>query len=537
MAPAAGRFTGTWRGCWSRADGTGPRASHVVHAADPGDPEAVETLCEALRRAEVGEHHREALALLDALLEMLPAGDRRWLKVLEVMPVTPDWVVDHRADADAEVGVRAMRRAEQVLERAGEPTQRAAVKFSLGSLLAWGLCELEPGRELVSCARDLFAEAGDQRAVLVATNELGYHAAMSDDGVTHERLAREVLAAAEEWGDPVLQLQALCSLAWALYVSGRMEASLVVIERGVKVARQADKHYRLCYLLGMGATIEHTIGRTNITAELEAAKEIYPAYRDTLLLDFAAQIAWQAGDLQAVVAAYRDQVAWDGGLSGRRAFGAGMAVISLAEMGRHDEAAAIQRAAHATFQGRSCWVMSRLIDWSGATADGLAGDPAEGLRRLAVAAEDSDRQRLLGWALWMVVDLAEAAAYAGESRAAIRADELLLGDPSPPTGPSYDAARAVVSAATSMALGKPVEAIPLLEQAVAAFGAVGWSLFKGRSLSLLGTALARHDRARAVETLEEAATRFASCGAVVRRERVLVQLAGLGPKAGARRPT
>ena len=97
----------------------GAAASHVVQAADPGDEEAVETLREALRRAEASEHHREALALLDALLTMLPAGDRRWLQVLEVMPLTPDWVVDHRADANAEVGVRAMRRADQVLERSG----------------------------------------------------------------------------------------------------------------------------------------------------------------------------------------------------------------------------------------------------------------------------------------------------------------------------------------------------------------------------------------------------------------------------------
>ena len=34
----------------------GAAASHVVQAADPGDEEAIETLCEALRRAEAGEH-------------------------------------------------------------------------------------------------------------------------------------------------------------------------------------------------------------------------------------------------------------------------------------------------------------------------------------------------------------------------------------------------------------------------------------------------------------------------------------------------
>ncbi len=64
----------------------GAAASHVVQAANPGDDEAIETLCEALRRAEAGEHHREALALLEALLTMVPAGDKRWRKVVAVMP-------------------------------------------------------------------------------------------------------------------------------------------------------------------------------------------------------------------------------------------------------------------------------------------------------------------------------------------------------------------------------------------------------------------------------------------------------------------
>ena len=262
------------------------------------------------------------MALLDALLAMLPAGDRRWLQVLEVMPLTPDWVVDHRADANAEVGVRAMRRADQVLERSSDTAHRAAVKFSLGSLLTWGLCELEPGRDAgvpgPGPLRRRRATNGPcwWRPTSWATTPAWRTTARPTSG-----LAREVLAAAVARADPVLQLQALSSLAWAVNLSGRIEASLEVIEQGVEVARQADKSYRLCYLLGMRASVEHLLGRPGKTAELEAAREAYPAYRDTLLLDFTAQMAWQSGDLQATVATYRDQVAWDGGLSSRRAFG------------------------------------------------------------------------------------------------------------------------------------------------------------------------------------------------------------------------
>jgi DNA-binding CsgD family transcriptional regulator len=508
----------------------GAAASHVVRAADPGDEEAIETLCEALRRAEAGEHHQEELALLDALLELLPAGDLRWLKVLGVLPLTPDWVVDHRADANSEVGVRAMRRAEQVLERSGDVAHQAAVKFSLGSLLAWGLNDLEPGRELVSRARKLFSEAGDERSVLVATNELGYHVGMADDGDEHERIATEVLAAAEQADDPALQLQALCSLAWALSLKGRIEPSLEVIGRGIDVARQADKTYRLCYLLGMGASLENFLGRSHHTAQLDAAKEMHPSYRDTLLLDFTAQIALQAGDLDGVVAAYHDQMAWDGGLSTRRAFGAAMAVQALSEMGRHGEAADILQTASAAFRGRRCWILSRLVDWAAGVGVVLSGGAEAGVARLAGVVEDAIEQSYWLYARWMLVDLAEAAVSGGDEPTAIRAAQLLRRDPCPPAGPSHDGARAFVTGAGWAAGGRVAEAVEVLRGAARDFGAAGWALYEGRSLELLGTTLTRLDRAQAVEALEAAADRFASCGASVRHQRTLARLEGLGPR-------
>jgi DNA-binding CsgD family transcriptional regulator len=501
----------------------GAAASHVVEAADPGDEEAVETLCEALRRAEAGEHHREALALLDALLEMLPPADRRWLRVLEVMPLTPDWIVDHRADSHAEVGVRAMRRADQVLERSSDTTRRAAVKFSLGTLLAWGMCELEQGRELVMEARDLFATSGDERSALVAANELGYHAGFVDDGRAHERIAREALASAVTRGDPVLQVHALSSLGWALNLSGRLADSLPVLERGIDVARSSDRTYRVCYLTAMRASTEHLLGRGNHRAEVEACKEAHPAYRDTLLLDFAAQMAWQDGDLNAVVAACLDQLAWEGGLSGRRVFGAATGVMALAEMGRHEEAASIQRSASAVFRGRSCWVLSRLADWSGAVATSLGDDQALGLERLARVAADATGHGYWGWGRWMLVDLAEAASYAGDSARAADAQAWFDADPWPPAGPSQEGARAFVRGAA----GHDADA---LGDAAAAFSRTGWRLFEGRALALLGAALARDDRSRAAEALEAAIGRFDACGAAVRRDRALAALSALGTK-------
>jgi ATP/maltotriose-dependent transcriptional regulator MalT len=508
----------------------GAAASHVVRAADPGDDEAIDTLCEALRRAEQGEHHREALALLDGLLAMLPAGDDRWLRVVEVMPLAPEWVVDHRADAAADIGVRAMRRADALLERSGDTVRRAAVKFSLGSLLVWGMNELEAGRELTEAARRLFVAAGNHAHGILVTNELGYQLGIADDAAGHERVAREVLLAAEEAGDQFLRLQALCSLVWALTWAGRLLEALTVTEQAIDVAASSDKIYRLSYLLGMKASLRHLLGDHRAAEDVDTAREINPAYRDTLVLDFAAQIAWESGDLQAAVAAARDQMAWVGGVSTRRAFGAGMAVISLAEMGRPDDAAELQAIVDDAFRGRPFWGISRLADWSRSVAAGLASDRGAAIRPLLDVAEDAVLNQYWCWARWMLPDLAEAAAYARNDSFARRAHELLMADPNLPSGPTHEALRAFVAGSVATVSATPEEAAEDLEQAVAKFGLAGWRLFEGRALALLGSALIRTDRARALQSLEQAAVRFEECGAAVRRRWVAGDLAALGSR-------
>jgi ATP/maltotriose-dependent transcriptional regulator MalT len=512
----------------------GAAASHVVQAADPGDDEAIRTLCEALRRAEAGEHHREALALLEALLTMLPAGDGRWRGVVDVMPLTPEWVVDHRADTAADVGVRAMRRADQVLERSRDVAHRAAVKFSLGSLLTWGMCELEAGRELVEMAGRLFIEAGDQHAALLANNELSYHLGMADDGAAHERIAREVLEVAESRGDEFLCLQALCSLAWALYLGGRLEEVVPVIDRAIVIAAEHDKVYRRSYLLGMKASVRHLLGDHRAGEELQLAADINQAYRDTLILDFRAQMAWEAGDLDGAVTAAVDQMAWDGGVSARRVFGFGMAVMSLAEMGRLDEAAELQTAVDAAFGGKTCWVLSRLADWSRAVVVELSGDRRAALEALRNVVEDSIGNQYWSWGRWMVADLAESAVYARDAAAAGRARELLGGDPYGPGGAAHEGLRLFVAGAAAAAGDQP-EAAADLAGAVARFQTAGWRLFEGRALALLGTSLARIDRTRAVGVLEQAAERFQDCRAAVRRQEVVTVLAGLGSRGRRKR--
>jgi ATP/maltotriose-dependent transcriptional regulator MalT len=513
----------------------GAAASHVVQAADPGDDEAIDMLCEALRRAGAGEHHREALALLEALLFMIPAGDRRWRKVVDVMPLTPEWVVDHRADARAGIGVMAMQRADQVLERTGDISRRAAVKFSLGSLLAWGTCDLEQGRELLQAARELFVEAGDGESRLLATNELSYHLGMADDGPGHEKVAREVLWEASTAGDEFLSLQATCSLAWALTLSGRHQEALSAINQGIALAERCDRVYRRSYLHGMRASVQHLLGDRRAPAELETARSLNPAYRDTLILDFTAQLAWECGDLQAAVAAALDQMAWDGAISTRRAFGIGMAVMSLAEMGRADEAADLQATLDGAFRGTSCWILSRLADWSRSVAAGLSTSRASARDALAKVAEDALANNYWSWGRWMLADLAEWAAYARDGDAAKRSHDLLASDPWAPAGAPHEALRSFVAGAAAAAAGAPDRAATALEHSASRFHEAEWRLWEARALALLGSSLARVDRTQAVEALEQAIAGFDECGAVVRRQEALSVLTGLGSRGRRKR--
>jgi DNA-binding CsgD family transcriptional regulator len=285
----------------------------------------------------------------------------------------------------------------------------------------------------------------------------------------------------------------------------------------------------------MQASVRHLLGDRGARAELEQAADINQAFRDTLILDFTAEIAWETGDLEGAVAAAVDQMAWDGGVSARRAFGVGTAVKSLAEMGRLDEAGELQGALDGAFQGKTCWVLSRLVDWSRAVVLELSGDRRAALEALQSVVNDTIGSGYWGWGRWMLADLAETGVYARDPAAAAGAHELLVGDPYGPAGAPHEGLRLFVAGAAAAAGEDHPGADVHLEGAIAQFRAAGWRLFEGRALALLGTALARVDRARAVAVLEQAAEGFHDCQAAVRRQEVLTVLAGLGSRGRRKR--
>jgi DNA-binding CsgD family transcriptional regulator len=255
-----------------------------------------------------------------------------------------------------------------------------------------------------------------------------------------------------------------------------------------------------------------------------------PAFRDTYLLDVRAAVSWLAGDLPGVVGSFRDQLAWTGGVSRRRAVGGAHAIMALSEMGRSAEAADVLKSVYAAFAGRDWWIHSDLPRWADGVSAGLRGAGAEGVSILRATV---DRLTSLGgwnWARFALADLAESAAETFDGEAGTYATTAAASDPWLSDSTSQRGLRLFTDGAAALVRLDRDAAAGMLQPAREAFGAVGWTMFEGRALALLGQALAGSDRNRAVVSLEAAADRFDRCGAVVRRDRALLALGRLGTR-------
>jgi ATP/maltotriose-dependent transcriptional regulator MalT len=512
------------------ADGAlGMAAPHFVRSADPGDSEAIDVLCRSLHQAEQLEHHREALSLLEALLHLVPEGDARWLAVLDQMPVQPEWVIDHRADRGAPTGVLAMQRIQQVLSNSPDVEKRASVAFNLGALMMWGLGELSEGARLVTEARDLFAKAGDTHARMLADSELGYAHGLIGEPDEHRDAAQRVIAEARAAEYRLAELQGNCSLTWYLQYTGQLDEAAPTMERALQIAREDDKLYRVSYLLcqqGWSAAMAGDMSRARLKiAECEAAN---PGFRDTHYADMAAQARFVRGDLVAAVSAFREGLVWTGELSRRRAWGASIAAVALAELGELDEAASIASAAKDLFGGRHWWSYSELATWADGCVTCARGDITAGFAELV-----SGGRRLSDIHHWLfgsfiVADAAELAIDVPEPELAADAADLVQAFRWPHDVPTMAALRDLATGSVAVAAGRAEDAERSLVAAAARFADHSWPIYEARARALLGNLVSGQNRGRAAAELSAAVELFDRHGAATRRDRAARALDRLG---------
>lgn len=506
-------------------------ALHFARSADRGDSEAVDVLLAAMRQAERREAYREALELQAELVDLLPEDDPRWLEVLEAMYARAEWLIDHRAETDAPVAVRALRAIDRLLEGASDDARRAIVKFRLATFLAWGMGELEEAQEDCRQAHELFVRCGDRRQTLLAARELGWIKGLQGDLAGMGDDARAVVEAADAIDDRFVAMQGLSAVSYSANFRGLFDEGEAVLRRAAYIARKDEKSYRLTVVLaGLAAGLAMQ-GRVAETAAIfEEAKAANPAYRDSILVELEAMVRWLAGDFPASLAAAHEVATWlPSATTGRRRVpGMVFGALSAIEMGGVNEAERLQARARAALGGRD-WSyylpMTRSVDgvlaWH-------AGNPAECVALLRPAVAQLVEMQARPVAAFMLFELAECAADAGDALAAAQAERDLQAVAEFIRLPLYEGLAAGGSTWAAVAAAEPEDAVRSARAAIELLSGTGWRAHLARCHDALGRSLPADARAEAVAALEQAAGLFEECGSGWRRERSLDALRRLG---------
>ena len=354
-------------------------ALHFARSAEPGDDEAVRVLLDAMRQAEQREAFRETLDLLSELVEILPATDPRWLGVLEAMYWQAEWVVDHRAETQAETAIRALRAIDGLLTRSADDARRATVKFRLANFLAWGTGELEGAEDACREAVRLFEAADDQRQALLAGRELGWIRGLRGDIAGMAAESARVVEAADALGDRFVAMQGLAALGYSTIMQARFAHGEAAIRRAAAIAREDEKSYRLTVVLSLLAAQLALQGRTGESGPLfEQARSLNPAFRDAIVVELEAFVHWMAGDFTAAVAAARETVAWvPGGTSRRRALGIACGAMAAIETGDVREAERLLAWVRQALGGRDWSYFFQYTRYGEAVLDWQLGRAAE----------------------------------------------------------------------------------------------------------------------------------------------------------------
>jgi DNA-binding CsgD family transcriptional regulator len=505
-------------------------AAHYARSAEPGDPEAVEVLRQAVGQAEEAGAGREALAVLSSLVTLVPPGDERWRGVVDAMSLRAEWVVDHRAEIHAAEGAEAMRAIDAVLAGVPDPARQAGVKFRLANFCAWGTGELEEAEASARAAMELFTAGGDMAGALLARNELAWVQGLQGDLDALESGATEVLGAAEAQGLPFVIVQALIALGYANAHRGRFGPAEAAYRRALELARTGAMRHQQSRLLAHLALTLAMEGRLAASLPLLAeGVAVDPAYRDSLVLEFGAVVRWVAGDFPAALGYAREALAWNpAGVSRRRGIGVVFGALAAAETGDLPEARRFADAARLALGDREWSYLRHYCDYIDGVLAARAGHITEALAALERAAAGIPRSQAWPFLAFVLVDLAELAALAGERRQAAAAAGSMA-ELAGRTGCDFHRALAALAGAWShLAAAGDEAAAEAAGEAVKLLEPTGAHAFCARATEVLGRALGSQERTAAVGHLESAAGAFEAAAASWRQQRTLEALRTMG---------
>ncbi|MGZ4230434.1 MAG: helix-turn-helix transcriptional regulator [Solirubrobacteraceae bacterium] len=510
-------------------------ALHFARSAERGDSEAVAVLLVAMRQAERREAYREALELQAELVDLLPADDVRWLEVLDAMYERAEWLIDHRAEANAPIAVKALRAIDGLLEDSADDARRAIVKFRLATFLAWGTGELDEAHAACLQAHELFVRAGDQRQALLAARELAWITGLQGDLVEMGKQAHGVVDAADAADDRFVAMQGLAAVSYSATFRGSFAEAEAAQRRAETIAREDDKAYRLTIVLAGHALRLALQGRAAETpALLEEAKAANPAYRDSILVEVEALVRFHAGDFTGSLAAAQEAVAWLPSTTARRRTpGPAYGALSAVECGNESEAVRLLTHARAMLGDAEWSFYMASVSWGEAVLAWQTRGAADSVPLLRSTIRQLMRVQawpLVGFGLF---DLAEAASDAGDAATATAAAYELEAVARIIGLPLHEGLAAAGAAWARVAAGDFVSAVEPARRSVELLSRTDCVAHHARALHLLGRSLPAEARQEAVAALDRSAAIFARGGGIWRRQRSLEALRRLG-SAGRR---
>jgi class 3 adenylate cyclase/DNA-binding CsgD family transcriptional regulator len=490
-------------------------ASHFVRCAETGEGEAIESLRDALRQAEERGAYREALAILAAVVELLPPGDSRWLDIAEAISWEAEWVIDHQADVHTRMGVAAVREIDALLQSSADTELRARVKFRLANFLAWGTGELADAERVCGEAVTLFEAAGERTSTLLAQTEVAFIRGLAGDFLGAETGARQVAAVAVAPEEALVRMRALYVSAIGAFFIARFGEAKVLVDESVLVARQVGRDFQETRSLGLLACSLAMQGRLDEgRAALQEAKEASPDWQETPLRLWAALLHWLAGDFPASIAMVEDEIARNPTGFGRRMgymvwFGA-LAALEAGDLDAAGRYIDLGRAAYGQREFLLC------DEWRAHVETVLAGRRGEPVRLSAAldALEQMLDKGCWAFAAPLLLDVAELGAAEGDEEtvleAAARLDAIAVGAQGLAL---YRALADLGTAWSAHGAGDDRRAAELAGAAGGVLGALGYRGFSGRALALQGRSLLSTQRALGEAVLREAAEVFDGGGA------------------------
>jgi DNA-binding CsgD family transcriptional regulator len=504
-------------------------APHFARSAEAGDQEAVDALCDAVRQAEARGAYGEGLAILDALVDLLPAGDPRWHEVVQALSWRAEWVVDHRADGHAELGISAMRRMDAVLEGVDAAAARAAVKLRLASFLAWGAGQLEEAERVCEDARALFVETGSRSDALLCANELAWiRGLLRGMGVLSEEAAR-VAEEAETAGERFALLHALGAMAAAAGLRGDFERGEGLWLRALALATEDGKPYRGTLARLSLAVTRSVSGRVAEAIALMDAARAEPGWRESPLPEWESMIRWAAGDFPGAVAAAEEALAATSARpSRRRAIGVSFAALSAVEAGMLPQADRLLALASAAYDDRDWSCYRDVVRHARGVLNWCRGDATGALAELHRAAEHMAAMDSLTPLGFVLLEMTQVAAESRAVDVAQRSAAALADLASTVGAGLYLALASIAAAWASVASGEPDRAVVSATEARGHLEGLELPFWTARADEVLGRAHGVCDPPAAVAAYRLAAEAYERCGAVWRRGGAIDAMRALG---------